>query len=49
MDSIWNSAFGLDIDCQNNPENQYFTRTSKFIQSTSKMNPTFFISGKSFH
>ena len=26
MDSIWNCAFGIDIDLQNNPDNEYFTR-----------------------
>lgn len=24
MDTIWNCAFGIDIDLQNNPDNPYF-------------------------
>jgi hypothetical protein len=23
MDTIWNTAVGIDIDCQNNPDNEY--------------------------
>lgn len=26
MDTIWNCAVGMDIDCQNNPDNVYLSK-----------------------
>ena len=26
MDTIWNSAVGMEIDCQNNPDNLYMKK-----------------------
>ena len=37
MDTIWNSAFGVDIDIQNNPENEYFDKCEKVFGNTSNL------------
>jgi hypothetical protein len=37
MDTIWNCAFGIDIDVQNNPENEYFTKCEKVFANTEKL------------
>ena len=33
MDSIWNCAFGLDVDVQNNPNNIYYTKSEEHFAS----------------
>ena len=38
MDTIWNCAFGLDIDIQNNPSNDYFTKCEDAFSNTWKLN-----------
>ncbi len=38
MDTIWNCAFGIDIDIQNNPENEYFTKCETVFSNTEKQN-----------
>lgn len=38
MDTIWNCAFGVDIDLQNNPENEYFNRCEKVFKDVGDMN-----------
>jgi hypothetical protein len=44
MDTIWNCAFGIDIDIQNNPENEYFTKCEKVFSNTEKQNLFTFLS-----
>jgi len=34
MDSIWNCAFGVDIDVQNNPNNEYFYQCERAFSNT---------------
>jgi hypothetical protein len=34
MDSIWNCAFGIDIDLQNNPNNEYFFQCERAFSNT---------------
>ena len=36
MDTIWNCAFGLDIDLQNNPENPYLVNSNQIFIDSSK-------------
>lgn len=43
MDSIWNCAFGVDIDFQNNSENVYFKRCEALFEFLSKPNILSFI------
>ena len=43
MDTIWNCAFGVDIDIQNNPNNDYFTKCESAFSNSWKMNlPSYF-------
>jgi cytochrome P450 len=37
MDTIWNCAFGLDIDIQNSRENEYFTRSEEVFAKTENL------------
>jgi hypothetical protein len=37
MDTIWNCAFGLDIDVQNQPDNEYFTNCELVFSNTWKL------------
>ena len=46
MDTIWNCAFGVDIDVQNNPDNEYFTKCEKLFSNTSKINFLMYLGGK---
>jgi hypothetical protein len=34
MDSIWNCAFGIDIDIQNNPNNEYFYQCERVFSNS---------------
>ena len=36
MDSIWNCAFGLDIDLQNDPDNLFLKNSCEHIQNTAE-------------
>ena len=38
MDTIWNCAFGVDIDIQNNPNNVYYTKSEQLFQETVNIN-----------
>ena len=38
MDTIWNCAFGLDIDVQNQPDNKYFTSCELVFSNSWKLN-----------
>ena len=46
MDSIWNCAFGVDIDFQNNSDNVYFKRCEALFEFLSKPNILSFIGSK---
>jgi cytochrome P450 len=35
MDTIWNCAFGVDIDVQNNPNDPYFVKSEKIMDNMS--------------
>lgn len=39
MDVVWNTAFGMDIDCQNNKTNKYIIKSQAFFTSVNKLNP----------
>lgn len=36
MDTIWNCAFGLDIDLQNNPNNEYLKNSEKTFSNATQ-------------
>jgi hypothetical protein len=46
MDTIWNCAFGLDIDIQNNPENDYFNKAEQVFSDTVNLNLLSYIGGR---
>jgi len=48
MDTIWNCAFGLDIDLQNNPDNEYFKNSEKVFQMTNSFSLPIFFSSNAF-
>lgn len=48
MDSIWNCAFGLDIDLQNNPNNEYFNKCEQVFRNMAEFNIFMFLGGMSF-
>jgi hypothetical protein len=48
MDSIWNCAFGLDIDLQNNPDNEYFTRCEEVFSNNLRF-PIYFKLGSKLY
>lgn len=37
MDTIWNCAFGVDIDFQNNPDNAYYHKCEKVFKQGLKL------------
>ena len=47
MDTIWNVAFGVDIDIQNNPNNEYFTKAEKVFENLANISSAAYISGNS--
>ena len=36
MDSIWSCAYGVDLDVQNNPDNEYFIAAEKVFKDGTK-------------
>ncbi len=48
MDTIWNCAFGLDIDVQNQPNNDYFTKCEQVFSNSWKFNFPMYL-GVFFH
>ena len=48
MDTIWNCAFGLDIDLQHNPQNPYFVNCEKVFASISQLNLPSYLGSKNF-
>ena len=48
MDTIWNCAFGIDIDIQNNPENEYFTKCEKVFSNTEQQNIFTFLASNNY-
>ncbi len=45
MDTIWNCAFGVDIDLQNDTQNEYFTKAEMFFNSFNHLNVIFYAGG----
>jgi hypothetical protein len=45
MDTIWNCAFGVDIDIQNNPNNIYFTKAEQVFSDSVNLNWFFYAGG----
>lgn len=37
MDVVWNCAFGVDIDCQNHPENLFFRKAVQMFDDLSNL------------
>ena len=37
MDTIWNCAFGVDIDLQNNPDNEYFKKCEQIFSEATHL------------
>jgi hypothetical protein len=46
MDTIWNVAFGVDTDMQNDMDNEYFYRCEKQFEITNKRQPAKLILSK---
>ena len=46
MDSIWNCAFGVDIEMQNNTNNQYFIKCEQVFQQQHQMHAIFYMGSK---
>jgi len=44
MDTIWNCAFGLDIDLQNDLDNIYFKKSEAIFSNLVNFNPLFWLS-----
>ena len=45
MDTIWNCAYGIDIDLQNNPDNEYFHASEKVFSDAVKFKVLNHLSG----
>ena len=43
MDTIWNCAFGVDIDVQNHPDNEYFKRSETVFRNTADLTPIMYL------
>lgn len=43
MDTIWNCAFGVDIQVQDNPDNEYFVKCEQFFKEIGSDNILNFI------
>jgi hypothetical protein len=46
MDTIWNCAFGLDIDLQNNPDNQYLQKSEKVFTNAAQFTLPMYIGSR---
>jgi hypothetical protein len=46
MDVVWNGAYGIDIDFQNNPNFPFFVRTMENFKNISDFNLFFKFMGK---
>ena len=44
MDTIWNCAFGLDTDLQNNPDNKYFKNSENVFKLLTTFHLPIFLS-----
>ena len=49
LDTIWNCAFGLDIDLQNNPHNDYYAASEQVFADATKLNILAYASSMSLH
>ena len=46
MDTIWNTAFGVDIYLQNNPDNIYFRKCELVMKETCEVSVPKYIGSK---
>ncbi len=49
MDTIWNCAFGIDIDIQNNPDNEYFTKCENVFSNAENLDFFSYLGSKRFN
>lgn len=47
MDVIWNSSVGTDIDCINNPDNEYMHKALLVFEDLVELKSTFILTSKS--
>ena len=45
MDTLWNCTYGMDIDVQNNPQNEYFHAAEKVFIEAHQFKVFKFLSG----
>lgn len=45
MDTIWNCAFGIDTDLQNDLNNQYFYRAEQIFKRSADLNFPMYLGG----
>lgn len=48
MDTIWNCATGMDIDCQNNPDNLYMSKALLVFKDLEELKFAFRVTSKLF-
>lgn len=48
MDTIWKCAFGIDIDIQNNPDNEYFTKCERVFSDAENLQFSSYLGSKYF-
>jgi hypothetical protein len=46
FDTIWSCAVGMDIDCQNNPENQYLKKSLLVFKDLEELKFAFILTSK---
>ncbi len=46
MDTIWNVAFGVDKDVQNDMKNEYFYKAEEAFSSSADFGPLMFLASK---
>ena len=46
MDILWNTSFGVDIDCQRKPENRFFTKAVEWVEDAANLRWNLMFSSK---
>jgi len=46
MDTIWCCSVGIDIDCQNNPDNIYLHKSLAVFKDLENLKPAFILTSK---
>ena len=46
MDTIWNCAFGVDIDLQHNPDNEYYKKSEELFNTNWQLKTQNFVGRK---